>query len=69
MTSLFINKDGKLPHYTEKLMRVISEIDNLKDGVHHVVIEHDDWCPALKGGKCCCSPYIHKVPRFPKYGF
>ena len=24
----------------------------------HVVVEHDGWCPALKGGSCSCEPSI-----------
>ena len=29
-------------------------------GVHHVYIQHDDWCGFFKGGDCNCDPDMHR---------
>lgn len=35
-----------------------------KPGLHHVVVEHDGWCPALAGaGLCICAPVVRVANR------
>ena len=32
---------------------------NLSPGIHHITVEHDDWCALLNGkGSCNCSPVV-----------
>jgi hypothetical protein len=46
------------PGYLE---RIISQAltNGVKAGVQHVIVEHEQNCPMLKGGKrCTCEPEI-----------
>ena len=27
-------------------------------GVHHIAVEHDDWCGVFQGKRCDCDPTI-----------
>jgi hypothetical protein len=29
-------------------------------GVHHVFIEHEDWCLIFEGGSCGCTPNMRR---------
>lgn len=35
-----------------------------KPGLHHIITEHDDWCPLLLGtGPCICRPVVRTANR------
>lgn len=54
---------GKKPNKppTGYLEQVIAKAltSDLKPGIQHVVVEHEDHCPAINGGDhCACSPTV-----------
>lgn len=48
--------------YVQDMLRHLADI---RPGeVRHVMIEHDDWCPALLGtGYCICHPNVRSPKR------
>ena len=50
------------PFVTDLLKRM-RELQG-KPGLHHTIIEHDDWCPLLLGtGPCICRPVVRSPNR------
>jgi hypothetical protein len=47
-----------LPSYVVKL-RLMRRAGILADGVHHIDVAHDGWCPKLHGGACGCDALLH----------
>ena len=46
------------PGYLEQALNLALTKD-LTPGVHHVVVEHDNECPAINGGITCnCNPKV-----------
>lgn len=41
-----------IPAYVQEAVR-LATAKGTTTGVHHVVVEHDDHCSMLKGGKTC----------------
>lgn len=46
--------------YIQKLARMAArgELERNGHDIADVAVAHDDGCPALKGGLCCCDPDI-----------
>jgi hypothetical protein len=43
----------------EKIQKLIAAAGELKPGVKHILVQHDDGCPALKTeslADCTCNP-------------
>lgn len=36
--------------------RVMKNIQSGKGTIQMLNYYHDEWCPKLKGGECCCNP-------------
>lgn len=50
--------------YLAELFRYIAEHPPKPGTINHVMIEHDDWCPALLGtGYCICRPAVRPPKR------
>jgi len=45
---------------TGYLERIVADQGSLRPGVHHLVVEHDDWCEIFRGGPCTCTPDMHR---------
>ena len=43
------------PNYLDQ---VIALREQLGEGVHHVVVDHDGWCAHWRGGVCDCRPEV-----------
>lgn len=53
-----------LPNYMRALL-AREQLSPSPEGLHHVVVLHDDWCAFLKTGtaaKCNCTPSIASGP-------
>lgn len=50
--------------YIAELLKFISEHPVTTPGLHHTIVEHDDWCPLLLGtGPCVCRPVVRSPNR------
>ena len=50
--------------FTEKILRLIQVAGELKPGVAHIEVKHDDDCPAIKTqslADCTCYPVFKGV--------
>jgi hypothetical protein len=52
-------KSAQQPNYIRKLHYLwrIGVIPR-EAGLHHVTVEHDDWCGIFEGTRCNCDPEI-----------
>lgn len=47
------------PKYAAAVVQLGRELLTTKGpGVHHVTVEHDDWCAIFQGQPCNCNPDI-----------
>lgn len=46
------------PGYLDRVIAQILAV-GIRDGVHHVIVEHQDGCPMLRGERrCTCNPTV-----------
>jgi hypothetical protein len=48
----------------EKIQKIIEAAGDIKPGVKHISVKHDDCCPAIKTKNlldCTCDPDIKKM--------
>ena len=51
--------------YVKRLLELVRQTPP-GPGVHHVVTEHDEWCPVLSGtGYCVCNPRVRYAKHTP----
>ena len=56
-----MSRRRRRPRYLDALLRHVDQVE-LEPGVHHVEIHHQDHCPFMRGGECCCKPVITSGP-------
>lgn len=49
--------DAEKHNYNRKIRKLFEE-GKFKPGLHHVTINHDNWCGLYKGRYCNCNPDI-----------
>ena len=47
--------------FVKQLLDRLAGDDPLENGLYIVNVLHDEGCPAMTGGECCCAPDLGKI--------
>ena len=53
-------KDYEKSNYLKEIDKILKGSDYIP-GVHHIKIEHDNWCDIHKQKACNCNPNVSKI--------